>query len=191
MNQALVEYLFNDIPEDFFDAGNSRYKTNLLFKIKHVAIVEVFTGNVYKYHAVNYLTKEKKYLFFTKKSIPKSKHCDIAEKIIELTYLFETNGNDTESEERESQQNSNQKNECIKEKSLYKSEPSYLKKQFEANIHKLLERIVQAIFPRYGFSNRVHYSSQFQLYSLNEFLNKSIAFEYHLKGMLLVGRSYG
>ena len=154
MNDITIDYSLDNIPINFFDVGNVHYKMSLLYKIKQVVLVEVFTGNVYKYHAVNYLTKENKYLFFTKQPIPQSKHGDVAERIIGLTALFEVPIEGLNPTNEAIDQNCIETSDDKTEISVEKSGEDYPAKTHEINNYVLLEKIFREILPKYGFAIR-------------------------------------
>lgn len=154
MSEICIDYSLDNIPVDFFDAGNVKYKIKLLYKIKQVVLVEVFTGNVYKYHAVNYLSKDKKYLFFTKQPIDQSKHEDIAEKIMRCVALFEASADEIKPVNDVNNLNCTKEPEHFNEITIDKTGEVHPVKLHDTNNHKLLERIFKDILPRYGFAIR-------------------------------------
>lgn len=149
-----IDYSLDNIPVDFFDAGNNKYKIKLLFKIKQVVLVEVFTGNVYKYHAVNYLSKDKKYMFFTKQPIDQSKHEDIAEKIMRCVALFEASANDLKPVNETINRSYISGLDYFNDIVIDKSGDIYPVKLHDINSHVLLDKVFRDVLPRYGFTVR-------------------------------------
>lgn len=135
MNDYIIEYSLYSIPVGLLECENVRYKIKLLYKIKHLVLVEVFTGNVYKYHVVNYLTKEKKYLFFTKKPIPHSKHKEVAKRIMEIKTLVESGSkSDCKSEiggQTSVKKRSNSRDNCVKKVFTQKNKATSINKQIQ------------------------------------------------------------
>ena len=155
MNNINIDYSLDNIPVSFFDAGNVYYKISLLYKIKQVVLVEVFTGNIYKYHAVNYLTKEKKYLFYTKQPIPQSKFGDVAEKIFGLAALFEITHEEINPDSEFANDPKGIKTFGVTtEVSASKAGMESSDKSQEVDIYRLQKKVFRETLPKYGFSIR-------------------------------------
>lgn len=82
-----IDYSVQSIRDSLIQAGCINEKIKAVFKVNKFLLAENYTGNVYKYEAINCLTHEKKYLFFTKKPVAESKHAEIAERIIKMFVL--------------------------------------------------------------------------------------------------------
>lgn len=155
MNDIIIDYSLDNIPVNFFDTGNVQYKINLLYKIKQVVLVEVFTGSVYKYHAVNCITKEKKYLFFTKEPINQSKHGEVAKRIMMFTALFEVISEEANRDtDDKNDKNYIKASDDITEVFNPKTSEVGSVKSRDINIRELQKKIFREVLPKYGFTIR-------------------------------------
>ncbi|MCX7748264.1 MAG: ATP-dependent DNA helicase [Clostridia bacterium] len=84
MEKNKIHYLVQNIRDNLIEIQCINEKAKAIFKVEQFLLLENYTGNVYKYEAINYFTFEKKYLFYTKKPISESKHLEVAKKILKL-----------------------------------------------------------------------------------------------------------